>query len=180
MHKLHTLLVNIESYTSSPIERDELIEEIRSFAACATYKFSGVAFDYRKMDNAGRWSEDYPENVMLGKEHPKQVVKELRSCLENQENQLQDCLELLGHFADSSVRDLTEFIWKQRQTNDSDALEHAAYNLKTIGTLLQGFYDFKSGFYDTKMETAFITGETIKKVEEHPENWALVFFDLHV
>lgn len=181
MPELHTLLVNTKSYTSSPIERDELIEEIRAFAANITSRFSGIAFIYRETDNAGRWSEDYPENVMLGKEHPKQVVKELRSCLENQESALQNYITRLGHFADHSVRDLTEFIWKKRQTNDySYTLGYTAYNLKMIGKLLQGSYNFESGFYDTQMRTTLITGETLKKVEEHPENWALVFFDLHV
>lgn len=54
-----------------------------------------------------------------------------------------------------------------------------AFLLKKTAKLSVGEYFYDSCFYDTAEYTARLNEATIAKVQEKPQDWALVFFDYH-
>lgn len=186
MHILHKILVNIPSTpgTDRVDSREDLMEALRTYADDQTKDFYDDAFDYREVDTAGGWEDEYPENVILGSENAERLLNELQVSREAQYQELQFCLEALQHLADLSVKELAQELWlhKDEAANiqvDSHTWRRAPNLLVKIARLLNGNYFYYSCFYDTDAYTATVNQGTLDRVRQSPEEWALVLFDYH-
>lgn len=179
MHSLHKILVNIKEFAD--IERSELIAAVRSHAESETECFYESAYDWRETDCAGRWSKEYPENVMLGSEKPDQILKEVLQCRAWQEGELNMCFQQLGDLAKCSLLELKQKLWDQeeQEPNERFPFNLAPYLLKNIGKILNGDYFYDSFFYNTEEYTAAISQNALEKIKAAPQEYALVFFDQH-
>jgi len=179
MHSLHKILVNVKQF--GDLDRMELIPAVRSHAESATECFYESAYDWRETDCAGRWSDDYPENVMLGSEHPDRILDEVLQCRLCQEEELSMCFRQLGDLAKCSLEELKRRLWCLEKPKEAEDFSTyiAPYLIKNIGKLLNGDYYYDSFFYDTNGYTAKIDQNTIEMIRSAPQDWALVFFDQH-
>lgn len=168
MHALHRVLVRLE-------EKDESIDEIRSFAKSETEDCFN-AFDWRETETAGRWESEYPCNVILGRDEPDKIIKELLTVKEQQESVLHGHVESLKKYCPSmNIEDIV---------NDSPRSSFGEggmiyYHLKSIANHLAGVYDFDSAFFNTEDCDSIINDELINEIRKKPEDWAVVLFDCH-
>lgn len=184
MHVLHKILVYIPSMELdlSRCTRSELVKEIRSCAEGETDSFAGEVYDWRETTTAGRWSVDYPENVLFAEEDIDRFVNELlavRKQIDEKINSAFQAIEKevgtdeLGYIADI-IRgyEITDKTIKEGIPN-----ERASYELLRIGKLLHGEYCISSGFYNTFNYDANIYSVDMDAIRQKPEDWALVMFD---
>ena len=68
MHTLHRILVNIEKLETS--DKDT----IRDFAYIETHDFI-ILYLIRESRNAGGWSDEFPENILLGSENLERIIE---------------------------------------------------------------------------------------------------------
>ncbi len=163
MHALHKILLRVD--------KSETKEEIRHRAEAATEDFCGRAYDWRETETAGRWSGQYPENVILSKDDVECFLKKLNDSLEYQRGEV--------HYHEERVCEVSSNIHDLVEMSAEKPFCVPAWNLECLASLLYGNYTFDSRFYDVEDYTALITEQTIKKVEEAPDEWALVLFDYH-
>ncbi|MGB9879654.1 MAG: hypothetical protein ACPLRM_02715, partial [Anaerolineae bacterium] len=78
MHVLHAILVDLSEALGGPLDGftvDELKDTARDHALHATEQYGdGEVFDWRSEADAGRWSEEFPSNVILGREEPERLI----------------------------------------------------------------------------------------------------------
>ncbi len=172
MHALHRILVNTENLKEK--DRKETINAIRDFADLETEDFCGIAFDWRQTNTAGGWSNEFPENVILGSEKPELMIEQIQRCQELQKDEINHYLKLVKEKLGDSLTTIVEFA-----SNKSNEISYPLYLLKHLASLLYGEYIFDSYFYDLDGRTSKITNDTIEKIKHSPENWALVLFDYH-
>lgn len=86
MHILHSILVHLpgDVPASEGESRREYLERIRSYPETETEDFYEIAFDWRETVTARGWSDEYPENVLLGSEDGKRLIQELKKVRESQ------------------------------------------------------------------------------------------------
>lgn len=184
MHSLHKILVKVNGETcEGEFDRQELIRQARSYAEQETECFYEHAFDWRETDTAGRWQAMYPENVILGAESSEKILAEVIECRNQQKAEIDACLTMMEGYASMPFSDLAQIIWERMEAPlegiEASFSDMAAFNIKKIACFLDGEYFYDSFFYDTDEYTAQISRTTIQKIKEHPEDWALVFFDQH-
>jgi len=168
MHTLHRILVNTENLKT----QDK--NTTRDFADTETQDFYGTVFDWRETDNAGIWSNEFPDNVLLGSENLELIIQQIERCQELQKEEINHYLKLVKEKLGDSLTTITEVA-----SNKSEEISHQLYLLKKLASLLYGEYTFDSYFYDLDARTSKITSDTIDKIKQSPENWALVLFDYH-
>lgn len=170
MHALHKVLVKVDQKSR---DREEMVETARQDAEDLTKGFYDRAFDWRETDTAGRWSEEYPENVLLSKDGLDRFIKELEETRKYQRDQIALCMERVAEVS-TDLKTLVE--------NNIDKIQNfgALFEVKLIAELLSGDYVFDSGFFDGNWYSAKVTDETIERVKEEPDDWALVMFDYHI
>ena len=80
MHILHSILVHLPGDVPADEgeSHEEYLERIRLYAEEETDKFYGAAYDWRETATAGGWAGEYPENVLLGSEDGKKLIRELK------------------------------------------------------------------------------------------------------
>lgn len=66
MHYIHKILVKTNS-------KDK--DEIRGQAVEETEQFWNTVYDWRETDTAGKWSDKYPDNVIIGSEDIEALIK---------------------------------------------------------------------------------------------------------
>lgn len=183
MHILHRILVPLtrNNGLDKIVNRKELIDRIRAYAESETNEFYPSVYDWRETETAGRWSDLYPENVLLGKEVPERLLKEVEKCQQEQTDTLKEHLKALTDISDDK---LSVLVKKINSFSDSEKVilsdaSLAAYRLNCLSMILYGKYYYESYFYDVDSYTAKIDYNTIKKIKEKPSNWALVLFDCH-
>lgn len=172
MHVLHRILLNIENLKTQ--DREETINSIRSFADLETEDFCGTVFDWRETSNAGGWSDEFPNNVILGSENLELIIQQIERCQELQKNEINRYLKLIKEKLGDSLTTIIELSF-----NEYNEISHQLYQLKNLADLLYGKYTFDSYFYDLGSRTSKITNHTMEKIRQSPENWALVLFDYH-
>lgn len=175
MHQIHRILIKFVNNEENLLNRADLICKARWQADEYTSSFQNIVYDWRETDTAGRFSTDYPENVLLGKEKKEKIICELQKCRELQCGELHHSLhEIKEVTTDLTV--LVEKIWS------CDTFENSglySLHLSKIAKILNGEYSTDSYFYDTELCTAKITTDTFDLLEKEPEKWALVLFDCH-
>lgn len=174
MHALHKILVHLDkSLAKDVIDRQEIIDRARIEAEYSTESYGDDVYDWRETDTAGRWSEAFPENVLLASENVEKVIKELLATKICQEDTMKDCL---GHIVELSP-DLYGLFEKYKEQEMPGLL---SYYIRLFAQLMCGDYNFDSGFLDTDTYSSKITRETIEKVRKAPDEWAMVMFDYHI
>ena len=80
MHILHRILVHLpgDVPASEGESRGEYLDRIRFYAETETEDFHEIAFDWRETATAGSWSDEHPENVLLGSENREKLLRELK------------------------------------------------------------------------------------------------------
>lgn len=164
MHALHRILVRLDTTDG---ESDEMIREARSRAEELTEDYADSVFDWRETDTAGGWADEYTPNVILGKDNPDSLLKEIKGAEEDQKGEMEHLKEALHHQTVDRMFD--------------DYYQHpaSAWHLKQLAKLLYGEYAFDSCYFDTDNFSARITPETYSEIKKNPSEWALVFFDYH-
>ena len=90
MHILHRILVHLpgDVPASEGESRREYLERIRSYAETETEDFYEIAFDWHETATAGSWSDEHPENVLLGSEDRGKLLRELKKVRESQAQEI--------------------------------------------------------------------------------------------
>ena len=90
MHILHSILVHLpgDVPASEGESCGEYLERIRSYAETETEDFHEIAYDWRETATAGSWSDEYPENVLLGSEDGKRLIRKLKKVRESQAQEI--------------------------------------------------------------------------------------------
>lgn len=183
MHYLHKILVYIPDavFVRRDLEKADLIESIRTYAENETESYSDQAFDWRETDCAGRWSTEYPTNVLLAEDDSTRFVNELSTAMEEQQNEIQCCLAQLENTVGIDLKQVVKRLLDKKSYEDSVCGEDAMtqYYLHCIAAHLHGEYRCDSYFYNTHDYTARIYPADIEAVKSEPHNWALVMFDYH-
>lgn len=184
MHYLHKILVYIPDVVPDVSETDHevLIRRIRSYAEEVTDGYYNTAFDWRETDTAGRWSYDYPVNVLLASDDNAQFIAELDQVLESQSNEIQYCLHELKKVCNGDLEKIAEGIWKRPQypLQQEDGFSSlTAYYLHCLADYLYGEYRHDSYFYNSNDYSARLYPDKYEEVKASLNDWALVMFDYH-
>lgn len=145
-------------------------QDVRIYAADKTEQYYGKAFDWRTTEFAGRWTEQYPVNVIFGRSLKSKIIEELVD-LKKHINEEIDCFVKSLH-EETSTYNILDMV--------SSKMSHMSkYYLREIGLLNYGEYTFNSMFYNTRDYNSLVTAELIDEVKKHPEDWAMCLFDCH-
>lgn len=181
MHILHSILVHLPGDVPADEgeSREKYLERIRSYAEEETDEFYEVAYDWRETATAGGWADEYPENVLLGSEDGKKLIRELKRVQESQAQEIKCNMAQLVHCFGDQLSGIVSGIQKGSVRGTPIQASYYAFLMKKMAKLLDGEYFYDSCFYDTAEYSARLNEATIAKVQERPQDWALVFFDYH-
>lgn len=169
MHYLHKILVKLDEY--DPEDKEYMIEHARNIAEDMTDGFGeGDVFDWRETDTAGRWSAEYPTNVLFAADDIDKFVSEIEECRKLQRDMMDMHLRAMAPYG----YDLQKIV-----SDAKGSASRPAWDILEIAKLLYGEYMSDSYFYDSYDYTARITDNTIADIKNSPEHWALVMFDYH-
>lgn len=181
MHYLHKILVYIPDVNDDKeTDKTELMDDIRSYAEDKTECFYEQAYDWRETDTAGRWEDEYPQNVIFASDDIDFFIDELTECTKSQKCMIDSDYGHIRNTVGSDLGKIIDSIWnrasKYEGNRDSSLTE---YRLMCVSRLLYGDYYSGSMFYNTHDYTARLYNTDIDEIRENPENWALVMFDYH-
>ena len=181
MHILHSILVHLpgDVPANEGESRKEYLERIRSYAEEETDEFHESAYDWRETATAGGWADEYPENVLLGSEDGKKLIRELKRVQESQTQEIKCNMAQLVHCFGDQLSGIVSGIQKGSVRGTPIQASYYAFLLKKMAKLLDGEYFYDSCFYDTAKYTAWLDETTMREIQEKPQDWALVFFDYH-
>lgn len=183
MHYLHKILVYIPDLpiNTTTYDKDALIDEIRHYAENTTDEYHMKAFDWRDTDSAGRWSDDYPENVIFAKDDIDRFIREVNQAVEAQKLEIYACLAQLENTIGIDLKKIVSGILSRDSYLESkDGVDcMTAYYLYCISAHLNGEYRFDSYIFDAHKYTSRVFPNNIAHIKENPEKWALVMFDYH-
>lgn len=186
MHSLNTILVQIEKneqYNKLSEEEKEKSDRediyyARETAESKTESYIDTVYDWRETSTAGRWSNEYPINVILGRTEPERLIKELERCLSYRTNKIKQYLsDLKSENNSSDIETISENIIKNEDMDNGKWLSD--YYFIRLATLLYGEYTHDSLFFDTTECDSKISKAKIEKIKNEIDQYALVFFDYH-
>lgn len=174
MHFLNTILVKL----TNKLSNEEYIKYARNIAEEETEQFIYDVFDWRETDTAGRWADEYPVNVILGKTEQERFIEELEKCLNYRTNKIKQYLSYLKvENGSSDIETISENIIKEE---DTDRTRLSEFYFTRLATLLNGEYAYYSVFFDTTELNSKISIAKIEKIKNEIDQYALVFFDHHI
>lgn len=184
MHYLHKILVHIPEVTNqaeSADNKDTLVQKIRNYAENETESFYQKAFDWRETDSAGRWSNEYPVNVIFAADDIERFVTELTTAMENQNAESHICLTQLKESVGTNLEEIVQGLQGRYSCDDSKNgfSFMTPYYFYCLAAQLYGEYRSDSYFYNTLEHSSCIFQKDIDQIRENPEYWALVMFDYH-
>lgn len=184
MHYLHKILVYVPDVigtSDAEMDKKELLESIRSYAESETESFYQEAFDWRETDSAGRWSDEYPQQVYLAAKDLDWFIKELQGVSACQRREIDVCMEQLKSSVGMNLEEIVNGLWTRNSMYDSEDgfSMMTPYYLRNLGSHLHGDYRCDSYFYNTHDYTARLYNADLDRVRQEPQNWALVVFDYH-
>ncbi len=185
MHYLHKILVHIPTAinTKTVATKEDILNEIISYARSETECFYPKVFDWREDDSAGGWSDTYPQQAYIASDDLEWFLNELREVQEMQRGELDYYLRGLQEVEDGDLAVLSNKLWERGPLDDDFRKNYttnmAAYYLLSLAKHLYGEYRFDSHFYNTSSLTAHLYKSDIDKIRQNPDEWALVMFDYH-
>lgn len=169
MHSSHAFLVHVDG--NEPIRT----ENLKLMALDELERHEGI-YDYYVVMHDGEY---YPNGVLLGKNYPEKLLEILKEKKKDQYANAAYYRSRLGLDDDTGLKTVLTLM-----KNGPDNIlageiisNFVTHDLMTYIQLITGEYCSESVFFDVEKGTALID---ISKVEEHPEEWTLVMFDLHV
>lgn len=174
MHFLNTILVKL----TNKLSNEEYINYARNIAEEETEQFIYDVFDWRETETAGRWADEYPVNVILGKTEPERFIEELEKCLNYRDNKIKQYLSYLK--AENNSLDIETISENIIKNEDIDRNYMSDIRLIRLATLLYGEYTYESIFFDTTELNSKISRAKIEKIKNELDKYALVFFDHHI
>lgn len=184
MHYLHKILVHIPTAidTKTVATKEEILNEIISYARSETECFYPKVFDWRE-DDAGGWSDTYPQQAYIASDDLEWFMNELHEVQEMQREELDYYLNRLQEVADGDLAVLSDKLWNRESfSKDFDKnypLNMTAYYLLSLAQHLHGDYRCDSHFYNTYSFTAHLYMSDLEEIRRNPSEWALVMFDYH-
>ena len=76
-------------------------------------------FDWRETGCAGRWSTEYPTNVLLAEDDSTRFVNELSTAMEEQQNEIQCCLAQLENTVGTDLKQVVKGILDRKSYMDT-------------------------------------------------------------
>ena len=129
----------------------------------------GIASHWAYKENNANDVSKLMKNVM------EQKLQFYRSLIELQKEEINSNLKFIEEDAGITLADIVYFVSKEPIKSLGSLC-----SLKTIANLLSGNYCFDSYFYNIDDGTSRINDNTLEKVKQSPEKWALVLFDYHI
>lgn len=176
MHSLHRLLIDItdpELGLDDNMSKEEQIDLIRNFALTNSVA-QGYAYDWRTETDAGRWSDQYPNNLVLGKDDPQLIIDEVL-CGRNYQDHYMDGLIIRAK--DENIDNL-ETRWEIVKTQDSKGSTNLL-DIQLAANFLSGNYTFDSCFLFVNDDVPIVCDYIIDKVTNDPSKFAILFTDCH-
>lgn len=188
MHHLHTILVPVENSPENyqtmseteknKIDKDDIISA-REYAETETEHYYDTAYDWRETITAGRWSDEYSPNVILGRTSPERFRKELNRNKECLRDYIKELVDDITKKTDSDLDIIVQHIQTNKEKEPQERDSSVEYNFILLARYLYGEYFYNSPFYDAEYNTAELPDKRIKEIEANINNYALVFFDYH-
>lgn len=187
MHYLHRILVYIPDCCELKTSRKEKIKEIRCYAESMTEEYDGPAFDWRETETAGRWADEYPQQVYFAADNIEWFEKELKDVQMIQKHEAEKCLAEIKTSVGTDLEKIYKILSERKMYFDEQTEKKVsgcdrymvAYYLHHLSEILHGDYCSNSYFYDTHEITASLYDSKIEQIKAEPQNWALVMFDYH-
>lgn len=185
MHYLHKILVHIPSAINKHeiASKEELLDKIITYAQSETERFDGTAFDWRDVDSAGGWTDEYPQQAYIAADNLEWFINELREVVELQRKEIDYYLNFIQEAANDNLAVLSDNLWKRGSPhtnfNNNYRDDTIAYYLLSLAKHLYGEYRFNSYFYNTYNSTARLYEIDFEMIKRSPGDWALVVFDYH-
>ena len=184
MHYLHKILVYIPDVISDQCDemtREEKMDAVRRHADEQTSEYYGSVFDWRETDCAGRWSSEYPQNVIFAADDIDRFVDQIKCALVSQREYIDFCLK---HLKDSVGTDLEAIVKgeldrKEYGDTGNGFNSMTSFFLQIISALLHGNYQSESLIYNSHKYTSRLFPDDIESIRQEPEKWAMVMFDCH-
>ena len=156
MHYVHKILIKTDSKDKDEI-RDQAVEE--------TEQFWNTVYDWRETDTAGRWSDEYPDNVILGSENLDALIKAIENSKQSQD------AEKEWYYRNLKSTDLKD-IEKSEDHMDK-------FYLLQLAKLIYGEYDSDSYFYNCYEGSSTIDDNLFQWIRDNADSVALVIMDIH-
>ena len=179
MHVLFRLLYHIDKDINSEfneLSKEQYIESIK-FDALQDFDhyYADAICDYHSED-AGGWSNEYPQNVIIGAYEPERLISELKSTKAFQEKEYKEAITTLKN---SGINTDIENLWDIIQMS-SDSRPKVLWPITHIGLYLSQRPDIWLGFLDLLFASSLVTDNTIIEATDHPEQFAMIIIDCHV
>lgn len=168
MHFTHCILVAVDP-SKDP---DEMRRKACLEAVTMTEGFRDTVFDWRTEPDDG--DPDPPNGVVLGKTDPEQFRKLLTDF---SHRPFEVAAYMLGNDEMVINEALIASVWENR--GDWRFIDRIK-EVKEVLALITGDYAIESQFYSVPNRSASISPETLQNALEHPEKYALAFFDYHL
>lgn len=157
MHYLHKILIETNGETDKNYLREEALDKLEPY--------QNNVYDWLEYESAGRWADEYPDNVLLGCENVEALIEAIKESKETQDSEKEYCLQMLNT---DSIKEVME---------TTDTMKH--YYLYKLATIVEGAYNINSYFYNSCDGDTIINDKLFEYIRENKDNLALVIVDVH-
>lgn len=187
MHTLHRILANLEDIgidlsDLSDKSKEEQMSIVRREILYTLDEVSRpYAFDWHTED-AGRWKDKYPNNVILGSYDVQTLVSELKNIKECQNTDMVNAINIASKYGITTLTDLWTYLQNPQQPKnfmDKDKVD-CSMALYTINNYFGNVYNFDSKFLYLNENITIVDTQIIDMVTQSPEQYAMVFIDCHI
>ena len=187
MHTLHRILADIEDLgiNSSDFPKEPKEEILSGVRNTILYWLDDIprpyAFDWHTED-AGRWKDEYPNNVILGSYDVQTLVSELKNIKECQNTDMVNAINIASKYGITTLTDLWTYLQNPQQPKnamDKDKVD-CSMALNTINNYFGNVYNFDSRFLYLNENITIVDTQIIDMVTQSPEQYAMVMIDCHI
>ncbi|ADQ41540.1 hypothetical protein Calkr_2071 [Caldicellulosiruptor acetigenus I77R1B] len=186
MHYAHFILVDVEELKEKEYKElnlQDLKEKVREYAEKATEDFHNHVFDWRETRTAGNWSNEFPDNVILGNQQSdkiREILNTVRTCQKEEIDSYVSILKEYGWIQEDGTIKVTLGKLKDLAEEKSNYEYYLPfYYFWKLVSYLRREYMCNSFFYDTKTGSGYLSQHIYDKVYNNPERYAFVVFDYH-
>ena len=165
MHYLHKILIETDGETDKNWLKQDAIDKLE--------RFRNNVFDWAEYQTAGRWADNYPDNVILGCEDVEGLIKAIEESRETQISELKWYQENL------KIDSIDEFVKDFINGTTSNIDEMQKFYLLKIAETIFGQYACDSYFYNTIDGESTINDRLYNFIRANADNLALVIIDIH-
>ena len=176
MHELHAVLLDVSDYNlenRNELELVSLTNNIRNDAVIEIREFTGIVFDYFVEEDAGRWKGEYGKtnDVLLGINNNNFYDILKKFAVDKPKKEIKHFHKKLDDIDLNDIDELEKLYKNETEIDD--------FNLLMLSRLIYRKYNFYLPFYNSISLSSELYENTKKYIKENPEDYALVFFDVH-